>query len=406
MSATTQNPFRKSTRKPFAACQEQVLVFTKLGCSRRLAAEKAGCCHTTIGRAARRDPVFAAELEEAENHVDIASLTRINEAAAENKNWRAAAWILERRHPEEFGRRAPHSFSADQVMAVLAEVFAFTMPIVPPKEGGDFLRAFNRVMGRIEDNAKNADRWRNLAAGGGNRGKKPLRSPYEHPQWCDPDRPWTSKEESHEAIAWIHSLPKDDLDRVREIFYRDRAARKERASETTKARLLRLLVEEKAAETAAAVPADETAVDPAVDPPVKPAATVEPPTAAATIEPPVAVEELPPAAKEQNCPPVAVVQEDALAAETALPLTPADPAEHKPDTPAPRAVREGYIAPPTPAEHQACQEAAARRFAMLRHNVLLAQMLQQQAPATPPAANLAGGAYEARLQEWCEAMSR
>ena len=249
MSATNQNPFRKSTRKPFSAYQAQVLVFAKLGCSRRLAAEKAGCCHTTIGRAARRDPAFAAQLEEAENHVDIASLTRINEAAAENKNWRAAAWILERRHPEEFGHRTPHSFSADQVMAVLAEVFSFTMPIVAPKEAGDFLRAFNRVMGRMEGNAKNADRWRNFAAGGLNRGrdgKKPLRSPYEHPQWCDPDRPMTVKEVSNEAVAWIHTLSQDDKELLHEIWDRRQAAKKKQPKESVKDELIRLLAEEKA----------------------------------------------------------------------------------------------------------------------------------------------------------------
>jgi hypothetical protein len=138
MSAATQNPLRKYPRKSFDACKAQVLALTKPGCSRRLAAEKAGCCHMTIGRAARRDPAFAAELEEAENHVDVAALTRIQEASAENKNWRAAAWMLERRHPEEFGRRAPHSLSGDQVMAVLAEIFSFTMPLVPQKESRDF----------------------------------------------------------------------------------------------------------------------------------------------------------------------------------------------------------------------------------------------------------------------------
>ena len=399
MSATNQNPFRKSTRKPFSAYQAQVLVFAKLGCSRRLAAEKAGCCHTTIGRAARRDPAFAAQLEEAENHVDIASLTRINEAAAENKNWRAAAWILERRHPEEFGHRTPHSLSADQVMAVLAEVFSFTMPIVPEKQAGDFLRAFNRVLGRVEGNAKNADRWRNLAAGGGNRGrdgKKPLRSPYEHPQWCDPDRPMTVKEVSNEAVAWIHTLSQDDKELLHEIWDRRQAAKKKQPKESVKDELIRLLAEEKAT---AAARVDEPAVDPAVDP------VSEPPAAAATVEPPFAAEELPPAAKEQNCPSVAVVQEDAQAAETVRPATPPVRKECKAELPSPRAVREEYI-PPTPAEHQACQEAAARRFAMLRHNVLLAQMLQQQAAEAPAAANRAGGAYETRLQEWCEAMSR
>ena len=38
-----------------------------------MAAEMVGCCHTTIGRLAQRDPRFARQLAEAENHVDVAA---------------------------------------------------------------------------------------------------------------------------------------------------------------------------------------------------------------------------------------------------------------------------------------------------------------------------------------------
>jgi hypothetical protein len=395
--SAAKNPFRKSARKPFAACQAQVLAFTKLGCSRRLAAEKAGCCHTTIGRAARRDPAFAAQLEEAENHVDVAALTRIQEASSENKNWRAAAWILERRHPEEFGRRAPHSFSADQVMGLLAEVFSFTMPVLPQDKANDFLRAFNRAMGRVEGNAKNADRWQKLAGVNVARGPngEPLRSPYEHPQWRDPDRPRTAKEESDEAITWINGLPKDDFNHVRDIYYREKAAEKERASETVKERLLRLLAEEKEAEAAAKKQADE------------PAATVEPPVAVADVPQP-AVEKLPPVAAEPKCQEPAV-QEATPSTASCSPQPPHVEREACVPPSVPRPACEDYV-PPTATEnqteHRAYQEWLLRSHQALQRNLLIRQTLRQQAPAAPPDANLAGGAYEARLQEWCEAMRR
>ncbi len=396
MSAATQNPFRKSSRKSFAACKAQVLALTKLGCSRRLAAEKAGCCHTTIGRAARRDPAFAAELEEAENHVDVAALTRIQEASAENKNWRAAAWMLERRHPEEFGRRAPHSLSGDQVMAVLAEIFSFTMPLVPQKESSDFLRAFNRAMRGVEGNAKNGDRSQKLAGVNVARGPhgKPLCSPYEHPQWRDPDRPTTAKEERDEAYAWVDTLPTGDLERVRETWNREAKAERERRQETMKNMLMRLLAEEKAEEAATEAQKNEPAGKPVADPTavVEPRSTLEDPAVepVAEVSAPAA-----PAEMEQNCP--EATEEIAPPATSPSPLRNVQQAEHF-DTP--------QNSPPDAVKHQSYQEAPMRQTPLLLRNILLAQELRRRAGVAPRGADVAGGAYEARLQEWCEAMRR
>jgi hypothetical protein len=431
MSAALKRAFRKSPRTPFAACKDKVLFQIKLGCSRRMAAENAGCCHTAIGRAAKRDPEFAAQLKEAETQVDIAALTRIQEATTENKNWRAAAWMLERRHPEEFGRRAPHSFSCEQVMALLAEIFAFTAPIVPQKEAGDFLRSFNRAMGRVEKNAKNAGRWQKLAGVNVARSPdgKPLRSPYEHPLWCDPDRPTTAKEESDEAIAWINSLPKDEKELLGRSYWRESEAKKNTPKLTTKDKLMKLLAKEKedeAAKTKAAEPLAEPASDkPATASSVE---TAEPPAAAH--EPAVVVAA--PAAAEQNCPEAAaqevgpqetVIQEDA-APEPAQPAieTPASTPQTERVELVPSAVLnpgcdgllpsigvrppcEDYI-PPTPAEHQAYLDWCAQMEAIARRNLLLQRMLPRQAPAAAPSGNVAGGASNVHLHEWCEAMRR
>jgi hypothetical protein len=122
-------------------------------------------------------------LNEAESGVDMNALKRIQEASAENKNWRAAAWVLERRHPEEFGRKTPHTFTGDQVMALLAQIFNFTLPAVRKDKVNGFMREFNEALRDVELNVRRADRWRNMAEadrGNPRRYGKPLRSPYEH----------------------------------------------------------------------------------------------------------------------------------------------------------------------------------------------------------------------------------
>ena len=53
-----------------AATRAEALALVRLGCSRRMAAARLGCAHTTIGRAAARDPQFAAALAEAESRPD------------------------------------------------------------------------------------------------------------------------------------------------------------------------------------------------------------------------------------------------------------------------------------------------------------------------------------------------
>jgi hypothetical protein len=192
MTATTQPNAPKTAARGFHdARRAQVLALIKLGCSRRLAAEMAGCAHTTIARAAERDPVFAGELADAECHVDVSSLTRIQEASAENKNWRAAAWMLERRHPDEFGRRAPHTFGGDQIMALLAKILTYTLPRVPKEQHKEFIEDFDRTLREVEAQTRQPDRWRRMAGKGCDHPSQHVaeeyRSPYEHPLWDEPN---------------------------------------------------------------------------------------------------------------------------------------------------------------------------------------------------------------------------
>ena len=48
---------------------------------------------------------FIHALNKAEVQQKQDALMKINEAAKDKKHWHAAAWLLERKHPDEFGRR-------------------------------------------------------------------------------------------------------------------------------------------------------------------------------------------------------------------------------------------------------------------------------------------------------------
>jgi hypothetical protein len=192
----------------------EIASLARLGCSRRMCAELVGCHHATIARTAARHPEFARQLADAEGAVDIAALERIQKAGEENKNWRAAAWVLERRHPEEFGRHTPHTINGDQVMKLLARIFDFTIPVVPEDKVKEFLREFNLAMRDVEAETRQPSRWRTMAGieDAGSRHLKYFRSPYDHPRWHDPTRPDRLVEEMPDPKdpvkfkEWMHGL--------------------------------------------------------------------------------------------------------------------------------------------------------------------------------------------------------
>ena len=94
------------------------------GCSRRTAARYAGCSPSTITRTAAREPEFAAQLARAETQRELGLLRRIEAAAEEPRHLRAAAWLLERANPADFGPRPARTFTAPQVLQMVGEVLA------------------------------------------------------------------------------------------------------------------------------------------------------------------------------------------------------------------------------------------------------------------------------------------
>ncbi len=70
-------------------------------------------------------------------------------------------------------------------MALLAEVFSYTIGAVKENEKDGFLRAFSNTLHDVEKTVDDADRWHELAEDDTRTGKA-LRSPYEHPQWREP----------------------------------------------------------------------------------------------------------------------------------------------------------------------------------------------------------------------------
>lgn len=74
----------------------------KLGATYELAAGYAGISVDTVARWQAQYADFADKLREAEGRSAVMWLAKIEAAA--NIDWKAAAWKLERRHPQAFGK--------------------------------------------------------------------------------------------------------------------------------------------------------------------------------------------------------------------------------------------------------------------------------------------------------------
>lgn len=74
-----------------------------IGATYKLAAQYAGINEATLHEWRNKKPEFSERLSRAEGKAAIQSLATIRAAAPQD--WRAASWLLERRYPDEYGKR-------------------------------------------------------------------------------------------------------------------------------------------------------------------------------------------------------------------------------------------------------------------------------------------------------------
>ena len=142
--ATAPNPLPSSEPQPAVATTSRgrpglldeaarnlVVTLLARGNSRRVVANFLGCAPSTITRTAERDPQFAAEVARAQQAAQVRLIDAVNNAANQERYWRAAAWLLERINPEDFMLRAPDTYTALEVVQItgkMARLIASQLP--------------------------------------------------------------------------------------------------------------------------------------------------------------------------------------------------------------------------------------------------------------------------------------
>ena len=111
--------------------KREILAILAVGGSRPTAASYVGCAVSTIHNTACRDAEFGQAIRQAEHQSEFANLKHIQTAAKKEQYWRAAAWALERKNPDQYGRRKPDVLTPEQVKFVLAQMAEIVLSEVP-----------------------------------------------------------------------------------------------------------------------------------------------------------------------------------------------------------------------------------------------------------------------------------
>ncbi|NOZ40790.1 MAG: hypothetical protein GXP24_11265 [Planctomycetes bacterium] len=102
--------------------RREICALVTAGAGIERAAQYVGCSHSTICREARQDDEFREQLRRAKATTQLGPLQAMRQAV--QTNWRAAAWMLERSDPEQFGRRYRNSLGAKELRALARDLMA------------------------------------------------------------------------------------------------------------------------------------------------------------------------------------------------------------------------------------------------------------------------------------------
>ena len=157
--------------------RREICALVSAGCGLDAAARYVSCSVSTIRREALRNEHFRKELRGAELRSQLDPLRAMRQAAC--THWRAAAWLLERTNPRQFGRHKPDACRPNELHEVIDAIVQQAVEEIPDPETRD------RVCRQLLASAYRASR--SMAAVERKPGSNPRTGPFELPA-TDDDR--------------------------------------------------------------------------------------------------------------------------------------------------------------------------------------------------------------------------
>lgn len=134
----------------------QICAMAGVGCSLRTATRLAGCADSTVRSLLRRDRAFENRYRKSLQSCELMALRHVQLAG--EKNWRAAAWLLERMRPNDYGSPKPDIMTPHQAQLVLSQMGEIKVREVKnPEDRRRARQALREVMDGLSE-ISNADR--------------------------------------------------------------------------------------------------------------------------------------------------------------------------------------------------------------------------------------------------------
>lgn len=111
--------------------RQRVCSLLALGATRRMAAEFVDCRYADLQAEITGDPLFQAQVHLHELRPEIEILRSLIETARDPKQWRAAAWILERFYPRRYSPRRRNTLQPAQLQAFLDRLEKQLLAVFP-----------------------------------------------------------------------------------------------------------------------------------------------------------------------------------------------------------------------------------------------------------------------------------
>jgi len=131
------------------AKRTQLIALLAAGLSRRRATKLVGCARSTLYRLVERDPEFAgcvARAETSRQNTKDTDARQVFPTLHQPANWRAAAWVLERINPQDFGPREPEYFCLRGEAEMLGEFVDMLREELPQDACRLVVRQINQLL--------------------------------------------------------------------------------------------------------------------------------------------------------------------------------------------------------------------------------------------------------------------
>ena len=148
----------KPGRKPTMDDTRKAAYLTALrdGLSDVCARALVGVSRPAVYRAGKADPAFARDREKAVVQGKYTLLKRIWAAASGTGagQWVAAAWLLERKWYQEFGRRRPDAYGHAQFIAFAVALAEIARRMIAPERHEEYNQAVENLLAKMESGAR------------------------------------------------------------------------------------------------------------------------------------------------------------------------------------------------------------------------------------------------------------